>query len=88
MSSVPSWAAGSVIHAAVLLSPVFAFLMAIAAEILIDLLIEAPALLALAAAGVIGWSLRRKRWPHPDAAPHLEHDPSLEDPAAIAAPPG
>jgi hypothetical protein len=66
MSSVPSWAAGSVIAAVLLLSPVFAFLMVIAAEGLIDLLMEAPALLALVAAGVIGWSLRRKRWPRPD----------------------
>jgi hypothetical protein len=88
MSSVPSWAARSVIAAAILLSPVLAFVIVIAAEILIDLLMEAPALLALVAAGVIGWSLRRKRSPHPDGAPQSEHDLPLKEPAAIAAPPG
>jgi hypothetical protein len=42
MSSVPSWAARAVIAAVLLLSPVFAFLVVIVAEILIDLLMEAP----------------------------------------------
>jgi hypothetical protein len=62
--------------------------MVIVAEIVVDLVMEAPALLALVAAGVIGWSLRRKRWPHPDEALRSEHDPPLEEPAAVAAPPG
>jgi hypothetical protein len=88
MSGVPSWAARSVIAAAILFSPVFAFLMVIAAETLIDLLMEAPALLAVIAAGVIGWSLRRKRWPRSDGAPQPEQGPPLEESAAVAAPPG
>jgi hypothetical protein len=48
-----------IIAALVLLSPVFAFLIAIAAEILIGSLVEAgvPALLAVAVAGAIGWAL-------------------------------
>jgi hypothetical protein len=52
----------SIITVAVLLSPVLAFLMAIAVEILIGLLIEAgePALPALVVTGAIGWPLFRK----------------------------
>ncbi len=60
MSSLPTWQF-SIIAAVVLLSPVFAFLMAIAVEILIGSLIEAdvPALLAVVA-GAIGWLLFHK----------------------------
>jgi hypothetical protein len=52
----------SIIAAAVLLSPVLAFLTAIAVEILVSLLVEAgaPLLLAFVAAGAIGWPLLRK----------------------------
>ena len=52
----------SVIAAVVLLSPVFAFLMAIAFEIVIGSLMVAgvPALLAVVAGGAIGWSLFQK----------------------------
>ena len=48
-----------IIAVVVLLSPVLAFLMAIAVESLIGLLIEvgAPALPALVATGAIGWPL-------------------------------
>ena len=61
MSSLPTWQF-SIIAAVVLLSPVFAFLMAIAIEILIGALIEAgvPALLAVVVAGAIGWLLFHK----------------------------
>ena len=58
MSSFPTCQL-PIIAAVVLLSPVFAFLMAIAVEILIGSLIAAgaPALLAVVVGGAIGWSL-------------------------------
>jgi len=62
MRRLPAWARSSIVASVVLLSPVLAFLMAIAVEILIGLLLEtgAPALLAFVAAGAIGWPLFRK----------------------------
>jgi hypothetical protein len=61
--SLPAWAQLSIIAAAVLLSPVLAFLIAIAVEIVIGLLVEAgaPVLPALIAVGAIGWLLLRER---------------------------
>jgi hypothetical protein len=61
MTSFPTWQF-SIIAALVLLSPVFAFLMAIAVEILIGSLMAAgvPVLLAVVLGGVIGWSLFHK----------------------------
>ena len=58
MSRFPTWQF-SIIAAVVLLSPVFAFLLAIAFEIVIGSLMAAgvPALLAAVAGGAIGWSL-------------------------------
>jgi hypothetical protein len=69
MSSLLTWQF-SVIAAVVLLSPVFAFLMAIAIEILIGSLMEAgvPTLLAVVAAGAIGWLLFRKLCVRPSPA--------------------
>jgi len=57
--NLSSWAPLFIIAVVVLLSPVLAFLMAIAVESLIGLLIEvgAPALPALVATGAIGWPL-------------------------------
>ena len=62
MRNLPVWAPWSIITVAVLLSPVLAFLIVIAVEILIDLLVEAgePALPALVVTGAIGWPLFRK----------------------------
>jgi hypothetical protein len=62
VNSLPTWAIWSIAAAAVL-SPVLAFLMAIVVEILFGLVKDAgsSALLALLAAGVIGWFLRRVR---------------------------
>ena len=61
MSSLPTWAIWSIIAVAVL-SPVLAFLMAIAAEIFIGVLKDAGILefLAAGAIGAIGWLLLRK----------------------------
>jgi hypothetical protein len=87
MSSLRSLAVGSVITAAVLLSPAFAFLIVIAAETLIDFVMEvgAPALLAVAAAA-IGWFLLRKMSPHPKLTPLSADDDEALDESAIAAP--
>jgi hypothetical protein len=62
VNSFRAWVHFSIIAAAVLLSPVLAFLMAIAVEILIGSLMEAglPALIALVVAGAIGWLLLRR----------------------------
>ena len=67
MDSLPTWALWSIAAAVALLSPMFAFLMAIAAEILIGSLMEAgvPALLAVVVASTIGGFLVRKLWPRP-----------------------
>jgi hypothetical protein len=54
----------TIIIAGVLLSPVFAFLLAIAVEIVLGILQDAGLLkfVALAAAGAVGWSWCRKLW--------------------------
>jgi hypothetical protein len=69
--SLPAWAQLTIIAVAVLLSPVLAFLVAIAVEIVIGILVEAgaPAPLAFVAAGTIGWLLLRKLWRRPGGAP-------------------
>jgi hypothetical protein len=71
MRNLPTWAPLSVITVAVLLSPALAFLIAIAVEILIGLLVEAgaPVLLALVATGVVGWPLFRKLRRRPGPPP-------------------
>jgi hypothetical protein len=73
VSSLPTWAAFSIAIAAVL-SPVLAFLMGIAVEILIGLAKDAgvPAFLVIAAIGAIAWFLRRVRSPHPRGKASLE----------------
>jgi hypothetical protein len=60
--TLAAWAQLTVIGAAVLLSPVLAFMVAIAVEIVIGLLVEAgePALPGFVVAGAIGWLLLRK----------------------------
>jgi hypothetical protein len=61
MSSLPTWAIWSIIAAAVL-SPVLAFLTALAVEIFIGVLKDAGILelLAVGAIGAISWLLLRK----------------------------
>ena len=65
VSSLPSWAI-LLIAIAVVLSPVLAFLMGIAVEILLGLANDAgvPALLVIVAIGAVAWLLRRVRSPH------------------------
>ncbi len=62
--SLPAWAQLSIIAGAALLSPVLAFMVAIAVEIVIGLVVEAgaPAVPAFVAAGATGWLLLRKLW--------------------------
>ena len=64
MRNLPTWAIWS-IAAGALLSPVLAFLIAIAVEILVGSLMDAgvPLLLPLAVAGALGWVLLRMRSP-------------------------
>ena len=71
MRNLPSWAPLSIIAVAVLLTPVMAFLMAIAVEILVGLLVEAGALAlpVLVAIGAIGWPLFRKLRRRPGVTP-------------------
>jgi xanthosine utilization system XapX-like protein len=89
----------SIITAGVLLSPVFAFLMALVVAILLGLLMEVrvPAPLALGIAGAIGWFLFRKLWPCPPDNTSVQDEAG--DPASaklltrdvsrrVAAPPG
>jgi hypothetical protein len=86
MNGVRNWAAGLAIAVLILLSPVIAFLMAIAVEMQIDLLVEAgTAADCTIAAGAIGWALFRKYGARPEAPQSgAQGEP---DEAAIAAPP-
>ena len=63
MISLPAWGILA-IAAAALLSPILAFLLALALEIVIVVLQDAGVLkfVALAAAGAVGWSMLRKLW--------------------------
>lgn len=87
MSTLWKWAAVSSIVILILLSPVVAFLMIIAAEVLIDGLIEArTTAVGAVAVGVLGWVPFRKFWAFRDKAPRSEPElVSVE--TAIATPP-
>jgi hypothetical protein len=63
VNPIRNYAFGSVITALILLSPVVAFLMAIAAEMLIDsLMVGGTSAVCAVAAAVIGLVLSRKFW--------------------------
>src|SRR3984893_8360241 len=63
VNPIRNYAVGSVITALILLSPVVAFLMVIAAEMLIDLLMMGgTSAVCVVAAGSIGLVLSRKFW--------------------------
>ena len=87
MSSVRDWTAGSIVGALILISPVVAFLVIIAAEMLIDALMEAGmAADCTLAAGSTGWVLFRRILSHPEEAPDRKPEQELDE-AAIAVPP-
>ena len=86
MSGIRKYAVGSVITALVLLSPIVAFLMVIAAEMLIDLLMAAGATAVFAvAAGTIGLVLSRKFWRNPEGVLQSESE-LVSGETSIAAP--
>lgn len=70
MSNLRTWAKWSVVAAVLLLSPALAFLMIIAVEALIDLVVEVgvPAILDVMAVGAILWVLFHNQRPRPDRA--------------------
>lgn len=85
--SVRYWTVASVIAGLTLLSPVVAFLMIIATEVLIDALMEAGTTVVSAIAiGAVGWVLFRRFWQPSDRAVHSGPG-VLSDETAIAAPP-
>jgi hypothetical protein len=87
MSTVRNWAAASAIAGLVLLSPIVAFLMFIATEMAIDLVMDAGATAIWPAlAGAIGWVLFRKRSSHRDVAPQSGWK-QVSDEVATAPPP-
>ena len=64
MRHLPDWTKWTIIAACVLLSPVLAFLLAIAVEVVLGVLHDAGVLkfAALAAVGAVACSWCRKRW--------------------------
>ena len=73
VNPIRNYAFGSVIAALVLLSPVVAFLMAISAEMLIDLLmVGGTSAVCAVAAGGIGLVLCRKFWRRPEVVRQSE----------------
>jgi len=76
VNPIRNYAFGSVITALILLSPAVAFLMAIAAEMLIDLLYvrRTSAVCAVVASG-IGLVLSRKFWRRPEVVYHSKPEP-------------
>jgi len=72
VNPIQNYAFGSVITALILLSPVIAFLMAIAAEMMIDLLrVGGTSAVCAVAAGGIGLILSRKFWRRHESKPEL-----------------
>ena len=87
VNPIRNYAFGSIITALILLSPVVAFLMVIAAEMLIDLLMVGgtSAVCAVAAAG-IGLVLHRKFWRRPNLVHQSEPELVPGDTSIAAAP--
>ena len=87
VSPIRNYAFGSGITALILLSPVFAFLVVIAAEMLIDFLIVGGtnAICAVAAGG-IGLVLSRKRWRRPQVVHQSEPEPVFGNTSIASAP--
>jgi hypothetical protein len=87
VNPIRSYAFGSVIVALILLSPVVAFLVVIAAEMLIDLLIvDGTSAVCVVAAGGIGLVLFRKFWRRPKVVRQSEPEPVSGNTSVAAAP--
>ena len=83
---IRNYAFGSVIATLILLSPVFAFLVIIAAEMLIDLLIVGgTSAVCAVAAGGIGLVLSRRLWRRPKVVHQSEPEPVSGDTSIAAA---
>ena len=84
---IRNYAFGSVIMALILLSPVIGFLMVIAAEMLIDLLmVGGTSAVCAVAAGSIGLVLSRKFWRRPEVLHQSESEPVFGNTSTAAAP--
>ena len=86
VSPIRNYAFGSGITALILLSPVFAFLVVIAAEMLIDFLIVGGTNAICAVATGIGLVLSRKRWRRPQVVHQSEPEPVFGNTSIAAAP--
>ena len=87
VNPIRNYAFGSVIAALILLSPVIAFLIAIAAEMLIDLLtVGGTSAVFAVAAGGIGLVLSRKFWRRPEVI-HQSKPELVPEATSIAAAP-
>jgi hypothetical protein len=86
MSNLRTLAKWSVVAAVILISPVLAFLMVIAVEALINLVLEVgvPAMLDMMAVGAIVWVLLHNHGPRPDGAQLRPGEPDA--PAAAVSP--
>jgi len=84
---IQNYAFGSVITALAVLSPVVAFLMVIAAEMLIDLLmVGGTSAVCVVAAGSIGLVLSRKFWRRPKVVHQAEPELVPGETSIAAAP--
>jgi hypothetical protein len=87
VNPIRNYAFGSVITALILFSPVFAFLVVIAAEMLIDLLMMGgTSAICLFAAGGIGLVLVRKFWRRPAVVDRAEPELVPGETSIAAAP--
>jgi hypothetical protein len=87
MRSVRNWGVGSGIAALILLGPIVAFLMVIAAEVLIDGLMEAGVTgMSAIAIGAIGWVQFRRIWRSEVVG--LSGSKEVCEAPPVAAPPG
>jgi hypothetical protein len=87
VNPIRNYAFGSVIAALILFSPVLAFLVIIAAEMLIDLLmVGGMSAVCVVAAGGIGLVLSRKFWRRPWVLRQLKPEPVPGNTAIAPAP--
>ena len=87
VNPIRNYAFGSVIAALILLSPVVAFLVVIAAEMLIDsLMVGGMSAVCVVAAGGIGLVLSRKFWRRPEVLRQLKPEPVPGETSIAAAP--